>query len=275
MCTELTPILACVVPTFDSLLAIWIRMRDDPSKSHLSSMLDGGNEKLSSQYNERRFSKSTIIAMTLHPSIRFRWIENNWPEAHKKFTHQTILSELGKYNTQSNVPSSPDSVAQSGPPQTTYKVLFGQGMNTADSNPSSKLPSIKDGWSSYCHAANWPDFTSVDLIEWWDDRLDFTGSWKSEEKKLEQENEYEDQGLSAINGHLQDESWDSVEEVTDKGCFSVDTTRCPANVSGEIVVLPAKHKSQTYSALQLNVHTKEFQKSQHSLGKGRRPPMYE
>ena len=63
MCTEHTPILACVVPTFDSLLVAWTQMHSDPSKVYLSAMLDAGMEKFSSQYNKHRFSKSTIIAM--------------------------------------------------------------------------------------------------------------------------------------------------------------------------------------------------------------------
>ena len=63
MCIELTPILACVVPTFNSLLVAWTQMLSDPSKVHLSAMLDTGMEKLSLQYNKHRFSKSTIIAM--------------------------------------------------------------------------------------------------------------------------------------------------------------------------------------------------------------------
>ncbi|KAF8531074.1 hypothetical protein JB92DRAFT_2692988, partial [Gautieria morchelliformis] len=35
MCTEHTPILACVLPAFDSLLSTWTRMRKEPSNAHL------------------------------------------------------------------------------------------------------------------------------------------------------------------------------------------------------------------------------------------------
>jgi hypothetical protein len=111
MCTEHTPILACVLPAFDSLLSTWTRMRREPSKLHLRKMIDTAVEKMASQYNERRFSKPYIISIgmcgnffgnslliicspVLHPSLRFKWIERNWPANQIAFAKRTILTEV-------------------------------------------------------------------------------------------------------------------------------------------------------------------------------------
>jgi hypothetical protein len=63
MCTERLPILACVLPAFDSLLSAWTQMCNSPSMLHLRKMLEVGIEKLTLQYNERRFSKSHVISI--------------------------------------------------------------------------------------------------------------------------------------------------------------------------------------------------------------------
>ena len=63
MCTESMPVLACVIPAFESLLATWMRMRDDPAKLHLKKMLNAGINKMTSQYNRIRFAKLSIIAL--------------------------------------------------------------------------------------------------------------------------------------------------------------------------------------------------------------------
>ncbi|KAF8521700.1 hypothetical protein JB92DRAFT_3275526 [Gautieria morchelliformis] len=94
MCTEHTPILACVLPAFDSLLSTWTR----PSNAHLRRMIDAAVEKMTSQYNERHFSKPHIISIVLHPSLRFRWIERNWPANQVSYAKRTILLELAKYD---------------------------------------------------------------------------------------------------------------------------------------------------------------------------------
>ncbi|KAF8584719.1 hypothetical protein K439DRAFT_1616520 [Ramaria rubella] len=83
MCTEKTPILACVVPAFDALLSVLKKMQVDPAKQHLRSMLDVGINKMTSQYNNRRFF--------------YRWIEDNWPIQHVQYARERIMKELSKY----------------------------------------------------------------------------------------------------------------------------------------------------------------------------------
>lgn len=63
MCAERTPLLACVLPAFDSVLAAWKDMRNDPSKSHLRSALDAGIEKMTLQYNSCRYRRPFIFAI--------------------------------------------------------------------------------------------------------------------------------------------------------------------------------------------------------------------
>ena len=55
------------------------------------------------------------------------------------------------------------------------------------------------------------------------ERLDFTGCWKCDQNELEQENEYEDQGLSVISGNVHD-NWDLVDEFTDEGYSQPEDT---------------------------------------------------
>ncbi|KAF8509475.1 hypothetical protein JB92DRAFT_2730090 [Gautieria morchelliformis] len=69
MCTEHTPILACILPAFDSLLSTWTRMRKEPSNAHLRRMIDAAVEKMTSQYNERRFSKPHIISIGMWQAV--------------------------------------------------------------------------------------------------------------------------------------------------------------------------------------------------------------
>ena len=63
MCAERTPILACILPAFNSVLAAWKDMRDDLSKSHLAPALGAGIKKMTSQYNKCRYHRPFIFAI--------------------------------------------------------------------------------------------------------------------------------------------------------------------------------------------------------------------
>ena len=66
MCAEHTPILACVIPVFDALPSAGMQMRADPQKQHLRHMLDAGINKLITQYNDQRFSKTTVFSVGIN-----------------------------------------------------------------------------------------------------------------------------------------------------------------------------------------------------------------
>ncbi|KAF8589684.1 hypothetical protein K439DRAFT_1612489 [Ramaria rubella] len=169
MCAEKTPILACIIPTFYSLLATWDHLHADPSKVHLKKMLDTGIEKMTAQYNEHRFAKLTIIAITFHPALCFRWIEQNWPASYVEYAQKLILSELAKFdNLHAAGRPTRDVVRNTHPSHNAYKFLFPRNMNSNE-GATTNMPSIDEEWSSYCHAANWPNIF-MDPVEWWDSR---------------------------------------------------------------------------------------------------------
>ncbi|KAF8580816.1 hypothetical protein K439DRAFT_1355822 [Ramaria rubella] len=97
MRTEKTPILACVVLAFDALISMWKQMQADPTKQHLRHMLDAGINKMTSQFNERRLSKTAIFSIVLHPSLRFKWLEDNWPPQHVEYARGLVMKEVGIY----------------------------------------------------------------------------------------------------------------------------------------------------------------------------------
>ena len=63
MSAEYTPVLACVIPAFDSLLSAWSQMRANSAKQHLWKIIDAGLSKMTLQYNDCRFSKTAIISI--------------------------------------------------------------------------------------------------------------------------------------------------------------------------------------------------------------------
>ena len=111
LCAESTPVLACIIPAFNTLLSTWNRMLADPSKHHLKSMLKAGITKLISQYNEHQFTKTAIILIgtvisffksssysilipVLHPGLHFKWIEQHWPKQCVDYAKCVIEKEV-------------------------------------------------------------------------------------------------------------------------------------------------------------------------------------
>jgi hypothetical protein len=63
MCAESTPVLARVVPAYETVLNTWRRMMSDPEKQHLQAMLKAGTDKMKAQYNNQRYVKAFIISI--------------------------------------------------------------------------------------------------------------------------------------------------------------------------------------------------------------------
>jgi hypothetical protein len=63
VCAERTPVLARVVPAFESVLNTWQTMSSNPEKQYLHGMLRAGIDKMKMQYNSQRYVKAFIISI--------------------------------------------------------------------------------------------------------------------------------------------------------------------------------------------------------------------
>lgn len=178
MSRESTPMLACSLPAYESVLASLKEAANQQKYSYMKHAIQAGIDNMQKNYNERVFSKLFILAIAIHPSMRMRWFERKWSKSGVTFAREVIFEELYKYQTKMTppTPSVPSSHHQSPQKDIRFK-LYGDFLdepNSISSRQASACP-IKEEFERYFGPNvldTYPNPENVDIIEWWDRNSD-------------------------------------------------------------------------------------------------------
>ncbi|CAA7271021.1 unnamed protein product [Cyclocybe aegerita] len=123
---EKTPTLSLVLPMYEKLLVMLKDLRlQIPELSHAISV---SSTKLEEYLNLSRRTRIYVLAMVINPTIKFKWLEENWDADAYSNARMTVFNVLLEYQqdirkqtknsqrTESDTPPSPPTDSQSPPP---------------------------------------------------------------------------------------------------------------------------------------------------------------
>ncbi|KIJ30377.1 hypothetical protein M422DRAFT_71012 [Sphaerobolus stellatus SS14] len=172
MCIERTPMLAGSLAAYESVITALQRSHDKPKYFYLQEMLSAGIEGMQANYDDRRYSRLLILAILVHPALRLKWFASRWTPEQLVYVKRVALEELSKYRSSTTrAPSSPGCRNRAANTNNSSKSKFRLydnlfGINSGDSYEP--VLTTETEFEDYCHAANWPDIETVDIVEWWD-----------------------------------------------------------------------------------------------------------